>query len=425
MSNKRFVRLVCVILAAVMLFTLLLSGISAFAVSQSDVDALEKERQNIRDQQADVIEQLDSLESEKASVIERKEALDKQNELYRQEIELINDQIEIYDQMIADKAEELEQAREAEEKQFEIYCQRVRAMEENSTWSYISFIFKADGLADMLARLDDIMDIIKHDQALEDEYIEAREFVEKVKAEYEEIQAEQQAKKTELTAEKEKLEAEIESAYLMISELEKDIEEYKKAYEANELLEVEVQNKIDETVAALEKQKAQEEANKYQNSGTGSGTGSTGSSNVGANAGAGYYWPCPSSAYITSVFGYRVHPIFGTTKYHSGVDIAANAGSNICAAASGTVAIAEYSASYGNYVVIYHANGMSTLYAHMSSMAVSAGQSVSQGQLIGYVGSTGWSTGPHLHFEVRVNGSCVDPLSYYSMSFSYSSSAFG
>ena len=431
MSNKKFIRMVCVILAAVMLFTLLLSGISALAVTQADIDALEEERQKIRDQQVDVIEQLEALESEMASVIERKEALDMQNELNRQEIELINEQIALYDQMIADKGLELEEAIAAEEEQFEVYCQRVRAMEENSAWSYISFIFKADSLAELLARLDDIMDIIKHDQNLEEEYIAAREFVEKVKAEYEAIQADQEEKKAELLEEKAKLEAEIESAYLMISELENDIEAYKEAYEANELLEVEVQNKIDEKVAELQAQQAAEEALRQQqqqqqqnNSNTGS-TGNTGNtSNVGTNSSAGYYWPCPSSAYITSVFGYRVHPIFGTTKYHAGVDVAANAGANICSAAAGTVAIAEYSSSYGYYVVVYHYDGNSTLYAHMSSMAVSVGQTVSQGQLLGYVGSTGWSTGPHLHFEVRVNGTCVDPLSYYNMSFAYSSSAF-
>lgn len=428
MSNKKFIRTVCVVLAAVMLFTLLLSGISALAVTQADIDALEQERQKIRDQQLDVIEQLDALESEMASVIERKEALDMQNELNRQEIELINEQIALYDQMIQAKGEELDAAIAAEEKQFEVYCQRVRTMEENSAWSYISFIFKADSLAEMLARLDDIMDIIKHDQALEEEYIAAREFVEKVKAEYEAIQADQELKKEELLEEKAELEAEIESAYLMIAALEDDIEAYKEAYEANELLEVEVQNKIDETVAALEKQRAEEEAAKQQQQQQqpqqGNNGGNGGNANIGTNSSAGYTWPCPSSAYITSVFGYRVHPIFGTTKYHAGVDVAANAGANILSAAAGTVAIAEYSSSYGYYVVVYHYDGNSTLYAHMSSMAVSVGQTVSQGQLLGYVGSTGWSTGPHLHFEVRVNGTCVDPLSYYNIGFAFSPSAY-
>lgn len=428
MANKKFVRSVCVVLAAVMVFTLLLSGISVLAVSQADIDALEEERQKIRDQQVDVIEQLEALEAEMASVIERKENLDMQNELNRQEIELINEQIEIYDQMIADKGEELEEAIAAEEEQYDIYCQRVRAMEENSTWSYISFIFEADSLIDMLSRLNDILDIIERDQDLEAEYIAAREFVEQVKAEYEQIQADQEEKKEELLEEKAELEEEIEKAYRIIAELENDIEVYKEAYEANELLEVEVQNKIDEVTAKLAAQQAAEAAaqaaaNANKNNAS-SGGGSTGSSGVGSNSSAGYYWPTPSITYITSVFGWRVHPIFGTDKYHAGVDVAAYAGTAIGAAAAGTVAIAEYSSSYGYYVVVYHNDGNSSLYAHMSSMAVSVGQSVSRGQTLGYVGSTGWSTGPHLHFEIRVNGSCVDPLSYYNINFSYSPSAF-
>ena len=114
-----------------------------------------------------------------------------------------------------------------------------------------------------------------------------------------------------------------------------------------------------------------------------------------------YIWPCPSSTYITSRYGNRIHPIFGTERFHSGIDISAAEGATVLAADGGTVTVATYSSSYGNYVMIYHTNGTYTLYAHMSSLAVSAGQTVTQGQTIGYVGSTGWATGPHLHFEIR------------------------
>ncbi len=427
MSNKKFVRVVCIILAAALVFTLVAMGIgslTASAISQADIDKLEDERQAIRDQQALVIEQMDALEEEKASVIARKEALDMQNELNRQAIEIINEQIELYDQMIADKETELDAAVAAEEEQFEIYCGRVRAMEENSSWSYLSYIFKAGSISEMLGRLDDILDIMKHDQDLEAEYVAAREFVEEVKAEYEEIQAQQEEKKEELLDEKEKLEKEIESAFIMIQELEDDLEAYTDAYYENQLLEVEVNAKIEEKRKELEEWQRQQAAlQQPQQKPTQGGNQTSTPPSVGTNTGGGYYWPAQSSTYITSCFGYRVHPIFGTTKYHAGVDIAANAGATISSAQAGTVGIAEYSSSYGYYVVVYHADGNSTLYAHMSSMAVSVGQSVSRGQTLGYVGSTGWSTGPHLHFEVRVGGTCVDPLSYYNIGFSYSPSA--
>ncbi|MBR5490806.1 MAG: peptidoglycan DD-metalloendopeptidase family protein, partial [Oscillospiraceae bacterium] len=413
MSNKKFVRIVCLILAVVLVFGLLMVGVgsmTAGAISQADIDALEDERQSIRDQQQLVIEQMDALKSEKASVIERKEALDKQNELNRQEIEIINEQIALYDQMISDKETELAEAIAAEEKQFDIYCGRVRAMEENSNWSYLSYVLKAGSISEMLGRLDDIMDIMLHDQNLEAEYVAAREFVEEVKAEYEGIQARQQEKKSELLEEKERLEGEIESAYVMIQELEEDLEAYTDAYYENQLLEVEVNAKIEQKreelaewqrqQAIIQQQQAQQQQNQQAAQQQRPNANQSTQPSVGTNTGGGYYWPTQSSTYITSCFGYRVHPIFGTTKYHAGVDIAANSGATIGAAQSGTVGIAEYSSSYGYYVVVYHADGNSTLYAHMSSMAVSVGQSVSRGETLGYVGSTGWSTGPHLHFEV-------------------------
>ena len=424
--NKKFVSTLCIILAFLMLFGVLVSalaGMSARAVSKSEIEALQAQRDDIRTKQADVKEQLDSLKADMNSALDKKAALDEENELNRQDIELINQQIELYDQMIAEKGVEVEEAIAKEKQQYERYCERLRAMEENGNWSYISFIFNATSFSNLLSRIYDVLDIVTSDQHLEDEYIAAREQVQAVKAEYEEVQSEQKDKKAELLEEKERLEKSIDEACAMIKSLEDDIDVYTAFYEENEKAEAEVQAKIDEKVAQLKKEeearKAAEEAARraQQQQNTAKPSTSTGSS-------SGYYWPCQSSTYITSRFGYRVHPIFGTTKFHSGLDIAANSGAVVSAAAGGTVSIAEYSSSYGNYVVIYHSNGTTTLYAHMSSIAVSAGDTVSQGQTIGYVGSTGNSTGPHLHFEVRVNGSCVDPLGYFSgMSLSYASDA--
>ncbi|MBR5518347.1 MAG: M23 family metallopeptidase, partial [Clostridia bacterium] len=125
-------------------------------------------------------------------------------------------------------------------------------------------------------------------------------------------------------------------------------------------------------------------------------------------------WPTPSCKIITSKYGWRLHPVLGYEKLHTGVDIGAGYNANIIAASSGKVITATYNSAYGNYVVIDHGGGVCTLYAHQSSIAVSVGQTVSAGQVIGYVGSTGYSTGPHLHFEVIINGSTVDPLGYIS-----------
>lgn len=123
-----------------------------------------------------------------------------------------------------------------------------------------------------------------------------------------------------------------------------------------------------------------------------------------------FVWP--TSGPITSPFGYRIHPIFGTQIYHSGIDIGVDTGTPIVAADSGVVIEADWLGGYGYAVVIDHGNGLSTLYGHNSELAVSPGQSVQQGQVIAYAGSTGYSTGPHCHFEVRVDGSPVDPMGY-------------
>lgn len=430
--SKKFTRVVCLTLAVLLVLGIasMIATVGVHAVTQKEIDALQAQRDAIREQQKDVQEQIDALKSEMNAVIEKKVALDEQNELNRQDIELINEQIALYDKMIEDKAVEVEEAIAAEEEQFARYCARARTMEETNKWNYVSFVFEASSLTDFLGRLNDVLDIVRNDRNIKDEYIAAREHVQQVKAEYEEIQRDQEIKREELLEEKERLEHQIEVAYTMIAELEEDIELYTAVFEENEALESEVQAKIDKKVAELKAQKAAEEAarkaweesqrklaeQKRQQAAAGVGT---------SSAGTYYTWPVPSCTYITSRFGYRVHPIFGTTKYHSGVDVGAGYGASINAAAGGTVSISEYSDSYGYYCVIYHANGTTTLYAHMNAMpSVSVGDSVYAGQTIGYVGSTGYSTGPHLHFEVRVNGSCVNPVSYFSgVGFSYAADA--
>ncbi len=434
--SKKTTRIICIILAALILvgFITIIVGSRAGAVTQDEIDKLQAERDEIRRQKKDIEEQINSLKSEMASVIDKKSALDEQNDLNRRDIELINEQIELYDRMIEEKAQEVADAIKAEEEQFARYCARVRRMEETSTWSYISFIFEASSLTDFLGRINDVTDIIRYDRHVKDEYIAAREAVQQVKAEYEEVQAQQEERRGELLSEKAKLEQQIAAATKMIADLEEDIEAFKIAYEENEALENEIQEKIDKKVAELQAQKAAEEAarraweesqRKLKEEAARKAAGNGGGGGGVVAAGGYYSWPVPSCTYITSKFGYRVHPIFGTTKYHSGVDIAAGYGATIQAAAGGTVSISEKSDSYGYYCVIYHANGTTTLYAHMNAMpCVSVGENVSAGQVIGYVGSTGWSTGPHCHFEIRVNGSCVDPLAYFpGVGFTYAADA--
>lgn len=409
MKRKTAASVICIVLAILMAVSLIISvlgSVSAHAVSQSQIDALEEQKGEIAAQREELQGNIDELKANQADILEQKAALDERNELNRQAIELIDEQIELYSNLIEEKAKEVEAAKAAEDEQFAEYCAHVRAMEENGKYTYFALIFRSKSLSELLSNIDMIGEIMDADKRLYDQYSAAREYTEQVKAEYEETLVQLQSKQEELKAEKAELEAQIEAANQLIRELQEDIDEYTAAYEENEAAEAELQSQIDSLTAELRAQeeaaRKAAEAAKQQYSG------------VGSSATGSFVWPIPSSTYVTSGFGWRIHPIFGTERYHNGIDISANSGSTIVAADSGTVSVATYSSSYGNYVVLYHSGGTTTLYAHMSSIAVSAGDSVTQGQTIGYVGSTGWSTGPHCHFEIAVNGTRVDPLNYFS-----------
>ena len=369
----------------------------ALAVSQADINNLKDKQQQISAAKTELQTQITQLDTQISTLMERKKALDEQNELAQQEIELINEQIDLYNKLIEQKAKELEEAKAAEAEQKEALRVRMRSMEENGSLSYLAVVFEASSFSDLLSRIDFISEIMKYDKQLEDAYIAARQHVEDVKAEYEATKAEHEATKLELEQKKAELEAQIADALEVISSLESDIENYKKQFDANTAQEQSLRSQIDTAIAELERQQ-QETVNNGGAISSGSGS---------------FMWPTPSTTYVSSPFGTRFHPIFHENRFHSGIDIAAASGATIVAADSGTVVSAIYSSSYGNYVVISHGNGNSTLYAHMSSMAVTSGQAVTKGQTIGYVGSTGWSTGAHLHFEIKIGGQLVDPQSQF------------
>ena len=412
-SRKKFIRFTCIFLAVLMLLSVFISVLPAFAVSRAEINKLKEEKEALEAKIEEIQESIDSLESAQTRYIDRKAALDQRILLNQQEIDIIMAQIELYDEQITETKQKLENATKSEEDQYAALCSRMRAMEESGTLSYVDVLFSATSLTDLLSKASDISHIMSYDKNLQTEYVAARENVETLKAELEVAQTEQQAIRGELEFKQQQLEAQTTAAYEMLAGLENDLEEYNKAYEENEQAEKDLADEIDDLMKELQRQEAAAAA-AARPSGGGGGSSSGGGNSGGSVMGSGsFVWPA-TSYLVTSEYGYRVHPLQGVQKFHSGVDIGAGAGTPIYAAAAGTVATATYNDSYGNYVLINHGGGNSTLYAHMSSMAVSSGTYVSQGQVIGYCGSTGWSTGPHLHFEVRLNGSTVNPLSYYS-----------
>ena len=408
--KKKTVSAICIALAFIMIVTLVVSLMGSFgafaAGGQEEIDALEQQKQQLQRQQQSIQSNINDLVAQQADVIEQKAAMDEKNELARQEIELINEQIEVYTDLIDDKAKELEAAEKTEQEQLELYKKRVRSMEENGSYTYLDILFQCRSLSDVLSAIDMIGEIMESDKRLYEQYKESRENTERIKGEYEQTLVLLGEKQETLEAEKAELEKQIAAAVEVINQLENDIEAAKAEYAKAAAAEAAAQASINAIIAQMQ---AEEEAARQEAANNGQDYTGTGSTATGT-----YIWPCPSCTYVTSKFGMREHPLFGDERPHTGIDIGAQAGAEVIAADSGTVAVATYSSSYGNYVTIYHSNGDYTLYAHMSSLTVTAGQNVTQGDVIGYVGSTGWASGPHLHFEIRVNGSTVDPTSYFS-----------
>ena len=375
--------------------------LSACAVTQEEIDALKAERDAIRAVRQEKQAVVEALEDEKASVVEKKRAMDERNTYTLQQIQLNNDEIALYDEMIADKELELLNAEELEQEQLERYRSRVRAMEENGNLSYLAMILKANNLGELLSAVDDIGEIMQRDKELEDEYIRAKENTEAVKAEYEDYRADINSKQDELRLEQLELEKDIEEANNLILAIEQDLEGKQAEYDAIMAEEEATNDALSKLVAQLEAERAVYAPPSAGGGSEASGTGS-------------FVFPVASYVYISSRFGMRVHPITGVYKSHTGMDIASNQGTTVYAADSGTVVLAEWYGGYGNCIMIDHGNGFKTLYGHLSVISVANGQTVSQGQTIGNVGSTGNSTGPHLHFEVYKNGDRIDPEQFYS-----------
>ena len=395
MKKTRKLRIVCAALAVFVTVAALLPGISgtdALAVSQSQIDALEEQRDALRAEREEMQAGIDELEAQQADVLQQKAALDAQNEVYRQEIELIEEQVSLYTQLVEQKRQEVELATQAESEQLATYRRHVRAMEENGRYTYLSILFGSRSLGELMSNLDMIGEIMEADQRSYEQYTAAREQSEQIQAEYETMLTELDSRQSELETEKAALEIQIDEATQMIIDLEAQLETDRAAYEEQLAKEAALEADIQEMIAELERQEA---ANSIVSTGT-------------------YIWPLPGYR-PGSAYGWRIHPIWGDRRFHAGEDIGAPSGTPILAADSGLVTvIPDNGNGYGNYIMINHGGGRVTLYAHMSGFAVSNGATVTQGQTIGYVGSTGNSTGPHLHFEVRVNGATTDPKSYFS-----------
>ncbi len=413
MLKKKMKKFFAFAMALVMTMSVMLScmSVSAFAVTQSEIDALKSQKSQLANQKSSLQSTINSLQGQQNDQIALKNALDEKNAITVKQILNLNEQIELHTQLIEQKTKEVDEAQKVADAQLEKYKVRVRAMEESGRYNYFEVLFGASSIGEFLSLIDDIGDIMRSDKELEDAYRQSVADLKAVKAEYEQAKAEMESSKTELESLKAQQEKDIAEATAVIASLQGDISSNSSLLSELSAQEKALNADIQQKVAELNRQQQQQQGN----------TGNTGSTVGTGNL----VWPSYCT-YITSRQGPRTHPITGEHKNHGGTDIGASYGSAIYAADSGTVVRSAdgWNGGWGNYVMIDHGNGMQTLYAHMSSRAVSVGQTVSRGQTIGYVGSTGMSTGPHLHFEMYINGSRVDPQTRYpGVSFSYSGSA--
>ena len=396
MPNKKLNRFIAALLAVFTLsfcFKYILKDYTAEAVTQNQINSLKDQAKELERQKKDLQSQINDLKYDQASVLAKKTVIDQQINVTQEQMTNLNEQIEVYTQYIADKEIEVTQLEQAEQQQWDKFKIRIRAMEENGAIAYVSVLLNATSYEDLLTRVADVGEIMQSDEALYRRLVQTKEETIQAKEDLESAIADQQSQVVLLESKQTELEDQQSQSDELLAQIEGNLDTYNQLYDKIDKESDQVQKEINAKVAELERQ--QSAANAVAGSGT-------------------FIWPTPSSYRVTSPFGKRYHPIYHTYRMHTGIDIGAKYGTNIVAADGGTVITSTYSSSYGNYVVISHGNGITTLYAHMSARLVKVGNSVSQGEVIGRIGSTGASTGPHLHFEISINGSRVDPLNYFS-----------
>ena len=367
---------------------------------QKEIDALEEQNAAIQRELDAIQSQYDENYSNMASTVEQKAAIDQEMTLLSNKIATTNEQIAAYSQMIADTQDQLEKAQEELRDLSEQHRERIRVMEEKGNLTYWEVIFEANSFMDLLDRLNMVEEINEADRKRIEEMRIASDLVTATQLTLESEKQTLEESRVQLAADEEALEEKRAESDELLRELEKQSEEYERLMAESEILQDELMLEI----AAKEKELAAAKYDEYLAK----------LALQGENPPSDATWVTPVSGYtITSPFGMRVHPILGTSRMHNGIDMACAQGTPIYATRAGTVTVASYQAGgAGNYVSINHLDGFASIYMHMTNYVVSAGQSVSQGQLIGYVGSTGLSTGPHLHFGISYAGTYVNPLAY-------------
>lgn len=418
--------ILAVILAILMLVPFIFSAFNAYGASTaSNLEKLRARAAELQQEKGKLNDELSKIQSSKQSALQRKMTLDKQIDVAEQEIDNSNQLIDSLTAEIKEKEVQLADAIEAEKEELRLYKKRVRAMEESGTASYIGILVQADSFDDLLGRVEIIGDVLEYDQQVIARLKSTRQLIADTKTGLENDRTEQSSEKTVLEARKAELDAQYKQSEQFVAALETEQHEYeaalREALKAEDSLDNEIKSLLARQAAekaaaeaAARKAEAARKAAQQSGGGGGNSASSSGGSGGATRVGTGSFsWPLPGYTNVTSGFKMRYHPILKVNKMHTGIDLPAPTGTKIKASDSGTVVTAGYNTGYGNYVVINHGGGKATLYGHMSRILCSVGQKVDKLDTIGAVGSTGFSTGSHLHFEIIINGKQVNPLNYF------------
>lgn len=390
--KKRFV-IIC------MAFVLLITSQPAAVLRADELEEAKKKQEELEKGKQQVSEKLDLLKDSEEDILEYIERMDNQLNNLNNEIEGVQKKYEKVNAKYKKTREQLKNAKEEEAKQYEKMKKRIQYMYENGNEGYLDTLLSSTSVAQLLNRTEYVSKIADYDNRLFQDYKKIKEQVaiktKEVKEQRQQVSelkaslVDQRASMQEVSDAKQK---ELLAYQQTISESNSELSAYEKKIQQTE----------EEIEAILEKQRQAEDA-----------AAAAGSEDADITVGeSGYRWPLNVAGRITSTFGYRKQPTAGASTYHKGIDIAVPVGTNVVAAAAGKVVTASYSASGGNYVMIYHGDSTYTVYMHCSSLCVSVGDMVSQGDVVAKSGNTGVSTGPHLHFAVSVQGNYVNPLNY-------------
>lgn len=401
---KKTKKITSVIICLALILSCGTTSLTAQAVTSESIREKEREIEKAKEEVSGLKSSLTDVEKLKKELEQSKNDLTAFVRQLDGQLADIQDKIAQYNTMITDKEQEIEEimrdldeAQARQERQYAAMKKRIQFMYERSDSFYLETLFGSNSIAGIVNRADYIEALSRYDRDKLDEYVATRKYVELCK---EELETEKQLlDEAKLAVEQEEAnvntligekEAQIVSVSGDIANKEAAIKEYEDMI-AQENAEI----------AALEKAVAEEKARLE-------------AENAQARIynGGLFAWPCPGYKRISDEYGNRMHPILGVEKFHNGLDMAASSGTPILAAYDGDVVAADYSSSMGNYIMINHGSGLYTIYMHCSALYVSKGQTVYKGQNIAAVGSTGRSTGPHLHFSVRLNGNYVSPWNY-------------